>query len=39
MRNFLIVFTVYAIPAASLLIFAYVVERWINKQLKKTSRR
>jgi hypothetical protein len=38
MRNFLIVFAVYAIPAASLLIFAYVVERWINKQLKSDSK-
>jgi len=38
MRNIMIVLAVYAIPAASLLIFAYVVERWVNKQLKSDSK-
>jgi len=39
MRNFLIVFAVYGIPAAALFTFAFVMEKWIEKELKKPSRR
>jgi hypothetical protein len=39
MRNIMIVLAVYAIPAVALLTFAFVMEKWIEKELKKPSRR
>ena len=39
MHNFLIVFAVYGIPAAALITFAFAMDKWVEKELKKPSRR
>ncbi len=39
MHSFMIVLAVYAIPATALLAFAYAMEKWIEKELKKPTHR